>query len=118
MIVAGVMILVAIITVIARKLGSPHHGRVEVAGLDLPSGIVLFTSTECSNCKEALARAKETGAPLREITYEIEAARFESAGISGVPLTLVIDGEGSVIEQIAGVPGRRRLRRALDRAGV
>ena len=118
LVVGGVLLAAAVAAFIARRFGTAHHPPVDVGGLNLPAGIVLFTSTTCSKCKEALSRAKATGAPLREITYEIEAARFEEAGVDGVPLLLVMSASGEVVEQLAGLPGRRRLRRALDRAGV
>jgi hypothetical protein len=86
---------------------------VDVRGLDLPSGLVVFTSTGCANCAAARRNAAATGAPVREVTWELEAGLIERAGVSSVPLTLVIDDDGAVVTQIVGVPPMRRLRRAL-----
>lgn len=118
LIVAGVVAIAVVATLLARRFGSPHHVPVDLTGLGLPSGIVIFTSTTCANCKEALARVRGTGAPVREVTHEIEEAKFEAAGVSGVPLTVIVDDDGRVVDQIAGVPRPGRLQRSLRRAGL
>jgi hypothetical protein len=115
LVVGGVVVVVALSTLAARRYGSPHLRPVDVDGLDLPPGLVVFTSTTCATCRRALGAAKATGAPLREITYELEAATFERAGVGAVPLTLVIGGDGEVVDQVGGVPRPARLRRALAR---
>lgn len=112
-IVAAVVVFVAAVSLLARRLGAPYHAVLDLSGLDLPAGLVMFTSTECENCKKALAVAKATGAPLREITHEIEPGAFEKAGVTGVPLTVVVDAGGTVVDQVGGIPPRRRLLRAL-----
>jgi hypothetical protein len=113
LVVGSVIVVVAIVALVARRLGTPYHAPVDLDGLDLPAGLVLFTSTECEKCRKARAVVKATGAPLREVTYEIEAAMFERGGVSGVPLTVVIEENGGVVAQFAGVPSWRRLNRAL-----
>ena len=101
---------------IARR--TTYHPPLRLNDLALPAGIVMFTSTDCSRCRDALAVAKATGAPLREITYELEPAVQEQAGVTGVPLTLVLDARGDLVAQIAGVLKPGRLRRELRRAGI
>ena len=96
----------------------PVHPPVDIAGTGLGPGLVVFTSTECQRCKVVLAAAKSLDAPLREVTYEIEPALQERVGVSGVPLTLVIDNSGAVAAQYAGLVSSRRLRRALTSAGL
>jgi len=118
LVVAGVVLFVAMVSLVARRLGAPYHAGVDLGGLDLPPGLVMFTSTECENCKKALAIAKATGAPLREITHEIEPGTFEKAEVTGVPLTIVIDAAGNVVDQFGGIPQRRRLARALAKTRV
>jgi thioredoxin-like negative regulator of GroEL len=95
-----------------------YHPPLDLAGASFQSGIVVFTSTECRRCKEVLAVAKATGAPLREVTYELEPALQEQLGVAGVPLTLVIDAKGQRVAQFAGPVRPQRLRRALRRAGI
>jgi hypothetical protein len=102
---------------LARRTSSGHP-PVHIDGAGFSSGLVVFTSTECSKCKDVIAAAKATGAPLREVTYELEPGLQERVGVVGVPLTLVIDNTGLLSRQFAGSVGEQKLRRALDRAGV
>jgi len=113
LVIGGVALLAALAAVATRRWQRPVHPAVDVRGLGLPSGIVLFTSTECANCAAARRVAAATGAPIREVTWELEAPLLERAGVTSVPLTLVIDGDGAVVTQIVGIPPLRRLRRAL-----
>jgi hypothetical protein len=107
----------AVVTVAlgTRRFQRPVHPQVDIDGLDLPSGLVIFTSTDCATCKEALGVVRRAGVPVREVTWELERRVFERAGIAAVPLVLVVDGEGAVVDQIVGVPRRRRLARAITR---
>ncbi len=100
----------------ARRWSRPTHRPVDVAGLADHPGVVLFTFTGCRTCKEALTRVEELGAPLREVTWELEARVFDDLGVEAVPLTVVVDRRGRTVAVLAGVPGRRRLRRAWRRA--
>lgn len=114
--------LIALVVALAGLLGylarrRPSHPPIDVAGAGFGPGLVVFTSTTCRRCTDVLAAAKATGAPLREVTHEIEAALQEQLGVSGVPLTLVINGAGEVAGQFAGLVTESRLRRALRRAG-
>ena len=94
------------------------HAELDLTGVEFAPGLVVFTSTQCRRCKVVLAAAKSTGAPLREVTYEIEAGLQERLGITGVPVTVVVDGAGEPVAQFAGLVGSRRLLRALKRAGL
>ena len=115
-----VVFLVGVSLGIAWIVGrrTTYHPPLQLGEIDLPEGIVMFTSTDCSGCREALSVAKATGAPLREITFELEPAIQEQAGVTGVPLTLVVDDGGEPVAQIAGVLKPARLRRELRRAGI
>jgi len=112
----AVVAAAAIVAYGARR--RPHHAPADITGLGFGPGLVVFTSTECRRCKLVLAAAKATGAPLREVTFELEASLQEQAGVTGVPLTIVIDGDGKATAQFAGLVGERRLRRALAGAGL
>jgi thiol:disulfide interchange protein len=61
--------------------------------------------------------AKSVGAPLREVTYELESDLQKRVGVTGVPLTLVIDRSGEVVAQLAGRLRMASLVRAVARAG-
>ncbi len=99
------------------RRNTTYHPPVDILGLGLPAGLVVFTSTECVRCREVLAVAKTLDVPLREVTYEIESDLQERVGVIGVPLTLVIDETGKLVGQLAGAVSRSRLRRALRRTG-
>ncbi len=100
------------IAVLTRRWQKPTHARIDVAGLGLPPGVVVFTSTDCTKCKEALAMLRPLDIPLREVTWEIEGALLERARVSAVPLTVFVGDSGQVVDQIVGVPRRRRLSKA------
>ena len=116
--------LVVVLAVIAGALGvsyltrrgTGYHPPVTVDGLGLPPGLIIFTSTACHRCKDALAVARAVDVPLREVTFELESELQERAGVTGVPLTLVIDRSGEPVAQIAGRLRRRSLQRAIGRA--
>lgn len=103
--------------VLARRRFT-YHPPLDIAGLDFAPGLVVFTSTNCERCKEVLAVAKATAAPLREVTFELEPGLQDQVGVTGVPVTLVIGRSGQVVSQLAGSVSRRRLRSALRRAGL
>ena len=114
-----VLLLVAIaggVAFLSRRNAS-YHPSIEIRGLDLPPGLVVFSSTDCPRCKKVLAAARQVEAPLREVTYELESELQRRAGVVGVPLTLVIDKSGRLVAQLAGVVRAGTLRRAASRAG-
>jgi hypothetical protein len=111
--VAAVVAVAAGIAFLARR--RPYHAPIDVAGAGFAPGLVVFTSTACQRCRLVLAAAKATGAPLREVTFEIEADLQQTLGVTGVPLTLVINEAGEVSAQFAGLVRSRQLRRALRR---
>ncbi len=115
--VAAVLAGAAGVAFLARR-NITYHAPVNIDGIGFEPGLVVFTSTECRRCKAVLAAAKAVGAPLREVTYELEARLQERIGVTGVPLTLVIDRSGDVSAQFAGLVGSKRMRRALTRAGI
>jgi hypothetical protein len=102
---------------LSARRGLPSHPPITIDGLGLPPGIVVFTSTECDNCKRVMALVAEVDAPVREVTRELEASVVAEAGVEAVPLLVVTEPDGTVVAQLAGVPSRRAVRRAVARAG-
>lgn len=100
-----------------RRWQRPAHRPIDLSGHDFPEGFLIFTSTECSNCKQALAVLEQSGAPIREVTWELEPQVIEGLGVESVPLVLRVDDEGRPIAQLAGVPSRRWLRRSAGATG-
>jgi hypothetical protein len=101
---------------VARRM-RPHHPPVDITGLGLPAGLIVFTSTDCPRCRPVLAAAQASGAPVREVTYELEGDLQRRAGVVGVPLTVVVDSNGAAVAQLPGRVSPGRLRRAAVRAG-
>lgn len=114
--VLAIALVAAGVASLSRRTAS-YHPPVDVSGLGLPAGLVIFTSTECVRCKDVLDVAKSIDVPLREVTYELESDLQERVGVVGVPLTLVIDPAGGLVAQLAGRVRSRSLRRAVARAG-
>lgn len=113
---AARVVIVALVIAVAlglarlsRPLQSSAHPPLAIPPGDL-EGVVLFTSGDCDQCAQARAALKSAGVKYREVTHEIEAARFESYGVQGVPLLAVVETDGSQSLLAAGVPTRRSLR--------
>ncbi len=117
-VVAAVAVAALAIGYLLRRGQWSSHPPIDVSELALPAGIVVFTSTECANCKKVLATLRRLDVPLREVTHELEPASFEAAGIEAVPLTVVVDGQGTVVAQLPGVVSARRVKRSLRSAGL
>jgi len=117
LLVAGVVVAAVAVTGMARRFQRPVHPPVAAGELQPEGGIVFFSSTDCGTCGRARARLEELGVPVREVTWELEAAVFARLGVEAVPLTVVVAPDGRSTGTFAGVPSRRGLRRALGRAG-
>lgn len=118
------VVLVAIVAIGAIVVGRsadrwqrPHHPPVRLAGMDLPPGVIAFTSTQCDNCKRVMATLRTIAAPVREVTHDLESQLFAAAGVEAVPLIVVTNADGDVIRQLAGTPSARSIRRAVKKAG-
>ncbi len=119
--IAVVLVIVVIVVIVVRLLGRwqrPAHPAIDLGDLGPRPGIVLFTSTDCVNCERARAIVESLGVQPREVTWELEPARFDAVGVEAVPLTVVVGGDGTVELLAAGVPRRRSLQRAAGRAGL
>ena len=74
----------------------PIHAAPSLDGLGIPAGLVVFTSTDCANCRAALAVAADTEAPVREVTHELEPMLFEAAGVEGLKSARVAPAASAV----------------------
>ena len=112
-VVVGVVVVIAVVVGRSwRRRAVPRQRPVDVGGLGLPAGIVLFTATACANCGGARKRIEQLGLPIREVTWELEPGLFEAAGVETVPLTLFVDAGEEVVAQLSGVPTANSLRTA------
>jgi hypothetical protein len=94
----------------SRPWQDPAHPALKIPPGELPAGVVLFTSADCDQCAAARMALKKAGIEYREVTWELEAGRFERYGVQGVPLLARIDESGRESYLAAGVPTRRSLR--------
>jgi glutaredoxin len=117
LVVAAVSIAL-LVAMILRKAQRPVHPAVLVGDVGDRPGVVLFTSTDCGNCKKAIALLESEGIPFREVTHDLEPQRFETWDVVAVPLTVVIDAQGNVVETMSGVPRRKTLVSAVRLAGI
>ena len=123
-VVVRLLIVVAIVAVAAGvayligRFRTPPHPSVTVGEVGDRPGVIMFTSTTCPTCKDAIAQLEAAGVPFREVTNDLEAQRFETWGIVAVPVTVVVDSKGSVVATFSGVPASRSLRRAVSSAGI
>jgi Glutaredoxin len=116
--VVAIVAVAAIVGLVISRYRRPPHPTVAVHDVGDRPGVVLFTSTTCSTCKDTIALLEDMSIRFREVTNELEPGRFEDWGIVAVPLTVVIDRDGAVTGTFSGVPRRSPLRRALAEAGV
>ena len=112
--VLGAVVVAAVISRIRR----PPHPDITVGDVGDRPGVVLFTSTTCPTCKQTIEVLEDMGVSFREVTHDLEAHRFETWGVVAVPVTVVVDGDSTVVDAFSGVPRRRSLHRALQRAGL
>lgn len=115
----GLAVVVVVLAV--RLIGRwqrPTHPPVALGDLGAEPGVVVFTSTECSNCREAITVVETFDVPIRQVSYELEGPELERAGVQAVPLTVVVGEKGAIAAVLAGVPRRRALARAIVAAGL
>lgn len=115
---SGVVLLALAVARAAGRFQQPVHPVVDLRGTDLDERVVLFTSTDCSNCAAARNALREAGIAFREVTWELEGAVHQRLGIGAVPLAVFRNAEGSTVAQIAGAPRTRALDHAIVRSGV
>ncbi len=118
LIVVAAFGLALIVAFVLRRLQRPTHPELSVGVVGDRPGVVLFTSTDCSKCKEVIALLEAESVPFREVTHDLEPQRFEDWDVVAVPLTVVLDSGGDVVATMSGVPRRRTLIRSVRRAGI
>lgn len=114
-VIVGIAVVVG---VSANRIRRPIHPEIAVGDIGDRPGVVLFTSTDCSNCKRTIARLKDLAIPFREVTHELEPQHFEGWRIVAVPLTVVLNADSEPVATLTGTPSRRELIRATTAAGV
>lgn len=119
-VLAAVAVILAALAVafVATKIRKPVHPTIVVGDIGDRPGVLLFSSTDCTTCKETIARLKDLAVPFREVTYELEPHRFEEWEIVAVPLTVFVDAGSEPVAVLTGVPSKRTLAKSAALAGV
>jgi hypothetical protein len=117
-VVLGVVAVAVLAAYVARRASKPIHPEIMVGDVGDRPGVVLFTSTDCSNCKAAIAVLKGASIPFREVTHDLEPQRFETWAVVAVPLTVVLDADGNIVDSMTGVPRAKALVRSVRAAGI
>ncbi len=81
--------------------------------------VLFFSSSTCPTCppaREVVVNA--AGDAVREVAWPKDTIAFHKLGVGVVPVTMAVDGRGRVVEVFEGLPDRRRLRRAVAKAGI
>ena len=115
LIVAGVVLGALGLAKLSRPWQESAHPALRIPPGELPAGNVLFTSPDCDQCAQARAVLKKAGLAYREVTWELEAGRFERYGVQGVPLLVHLEESGEQSFLAAGIPTKRALRNLAAR---
>ena len=113
LVIVAVVVGAALLIAWWRRVRAARHGPpIDVGGLVAGPAAVVFTRDDCATCGATLERVGGLGLPVRQVRAEDEPAALAERGITGVPLTVIVDGEGRARGQIGGLPSLRKLRRA------
>ena len=93
-IVAGALVAALVLVALLRMRA---RGRPElIESVSLKPGIYLFTSSACLDCAPARQSLRETFGVggFSEISWEDGPETFDELGVTAVPATLVVEGDG------------------------
>lgn len=107
-----------VVALISSRLRKPVHPSIVVGDVGERPGVVMFTSTDCSTCRRAIARLKDASISFREITHELEPHRFEAWEVVAVPLTVFLNASSEAVSILTGVPSRRAVAAGARKAGI
>ena len=79
LIVAAIVVVIAVTRLIARWQ-RPSHPPIDLGDFGPRPGVVLFTSTDCANCKEALALVRSLDLPHRVALGQVDLRNRRGVG--------------------------------------
>lgn len=109
--------VVASVAFLGRRRG---RRKAEKAPLELDSlvGLVLFFSdVACTRCDLMRRRLEKLEVNFVEIAHNHEPGLLDRIGVTGVPLLVIRDKSGVIVDRVAGAASVWRIRRALARSG-
>lgn len=117
-----VVLILALVVVVAARLiarwQKPPHPPIDLDGIGDRPGVIVFTSTDCTTCSEAMRVVDDAGRSVREVTWELEPQLFDRYHVEAVPLIAVLDDMGRSVYFGTGVPSVSRFRTAIRKAGI
>ena len=92
-----------------------HVKRTPLRLEEVEGRVLFFTDVACRRCDLMRDRLVALAAGFAEIAFNHEPDLHRAIGVTGVPLLVVRDGSGRIVDRVAGVASVRRIRRALSR---
>ncbi len=117
-VVLGLALVVVLAVRLISRWQKPPHPPIDLDGIGERPGVVVFTSTDCTTCCEAMRVVGGASSSLREVTWELEPQLFDRYHVEAVPLIAVLDDSGRSLFFGTGVPDAARLRTAIRKAGI
>jgi hypothetical protein len=93
--------------------------RADFEGTDRPWLVVVFSSTTCTMCVEAVAKASVLACDevaVQEVSYQTRRELHRRYNIEAAPTTLLADGDGVVRAAFVGSPSATDLWAAVAEA--
>jgi hypothetical protein len=93
--------------------------RADFDGVDAPWLVVVFSSTTCSTCGEAAAKAAVLAGPevvVQDVSYQERRELHKRYNIEAAPTTVVADRDGVVHAAFVGAPSATDLWAAVAEA--
>lgn len=115
--VAGAVLVVAAAAYLGHRRERHAAGSAPLSLHGVGGSVLFFTDAACKRCDVMRDRLLTLGAAFDEIAYDREPEVHSRVGVIGVPLLVVRDNAGRVVDRAAGVVSLRRLARLLSHAG-
>ena len=117
-VVLGLALVVVLAVRFMARWQKPPHPPIDLDGIGERPGVIVFTSTDCTTCSEAMRVVGGASSSVREVTWELEPQLFDRYHVEAVPLIAVLDDSGRSLFFGTGVPDGARLRAAVRKAGI
>jgi len=117
-VVLGLALVVVLAVRLMASWQKPPHPPIDLDGIGERPGVIVFTSTDCKTCSEAMRVVGGASSSVREVTWELEPQLFDRYRVEAVPLVAVLDDGGRSLFFGTGVPDGVRFRTAVRKAGI
>lgn len=116
--IVGVAVGIVIVGAHLGRIRERRRAALTLLDVDgLEGRVLFFTDAACRRCDVVRGRLESIDAVFEEIAFGHEPDLQRSVGVTAVPLLVVRDNSGAIVDRVAGVASVRRIRRALSLAG-